>query len=90
MKLIISKYYCPLNHNSPIATPECKELGNSYCLDKPLYCIYVSSGGCPKKTHYFCPLLSIIFVAKTKITIWLNPQMDSALSCFLFKSFTGQ
>ena len=61
MKLIISKYYCPLNHNSPIATPECKELGNSYCLDKPLYCIYVSSGGCPKNTlllpfviYYFC------------------------------------
>ena len=61
MKLIISKYYCPLNHNSPIATPECKELGNIYRMDKPLYCIYVSSGGCPKHTlllpfviYYFC------------------------------------
>ena len=31
----IANYYCPLNHNSPIATPECKELGNSYCMDKP-------------------------------------------------------
>ena len=42
MKLIISKYYCPLNHNSPIATPECKELGNIYSMDKPLYCFFFS------------------------------------------------
>ena len=86
----IANYYCPLNHNSPIATPECKELGNSYCLDKPPFLVIPCLPAAVRNTHYFCPLLSIIFVAKTKITIWLNPQMDSALSCFLFKSFTGQ
>ena len=31
----IANNYCPLNHNSPIATPECKELGNIYSMDKP-------------------------------------------------------
>ena len=36
----IANYYCPLNHNSPIATPECKELGNSYCLDKPPFLVF--------------------------------------------------
>ena len=35
-----------------------------------------------RETHYFCPLLSIIFVAKTKITIWAESTIG--ISPFLF------
>ena len=83
----IANYYCPLNHNSPIATPECKELGNSYCLDKPPFLVIPCLPAAVRNTHYFCPLLSIIFVAKTKITIWAESTNGFSPLFFSFQKF---
>ena len=57
----IANYYCPLNHNSPIAPLNVRGWAIVIVWISPLYCIYVSSGGCPKHTlllpfviYYFC------------------------------------
>ena len=54
-------------------------------MDKPLYCIYVSSGGCPKKCVPL-PNLSIIIVTKTKITIWAE-SICGISPFFFFQKF---
>lgn len=62
----IANYYCPLNHNSHITTRECKELGNSYCMDKPPFLVIPCLPAAVRKNTLLLPFVIYYFCGENK------------------------